>query len=374
MGVAMLNRLKGLARALPLAMAIALSAAVLPAAAQTIAQEPVVIPATFGSSQLLLEGMVVRPNGPGPYPVVVMNHGAPRDSKERATMAPEQRVPQAHEFAKRGWAVLVFMRRGYGKSQGEFAESSGNCNNPDYVKSGEQSAEDIRQAIKFVARQPWADAKRIVSVGQSAGGLATVALTANPPPGLVAAISFAGGRGSRGDNDICQADRLADAFGIFGRTSRIPMLWVYTENDLYFWPALARQMHQAFTRSGGKAELVILPPFGKDGHTLFPTSDAIPIWTPLVDRFLAEQRLTARAPSLPRPVAPAALSSSNRQSFDKYLAAPANKAFAIGSDGAFGWKSGQKTPEEAINGAMETCTKFTKRQCRLAYVNETPAE
>lgn len=374
MGVAMPRGFKVLVRVLLLAASIAGSGAAIPARAQSIEQEPVVVPATFGSTQALLEGMVVRPNGPGPYPVVIMNHGAPRDPKERATMAPEQRVPQAHEFAKRGWAVLVFMRRGYGKSQGEYAESTGNCNNPNYVASGEQSAEDIRQAIKYVARQPWADAKRIVSVGQSAGGLATVALTANPPPGLVAAISFAGGRGSRGDNDVCQADRLVDAFGVFGRTSRIPMLWVYTENDLFFWPALARQMHQAFTRSGGKAELVQLPPFGKDGHSLFPTADAIPIWAPLVDRFLAEQRLTAKAPALPRPVAPAALSSANRPSFDKYLAAPANKAFAIGSDGAFGWRSGAKTAEDAINGALETCTKFTKRQCRLAYVNETPAE
>ena len=54
----------------------------------------------------------------------------------------------------------------------------------------------------------------------------------------------------------------------FGQQSRLPTLWVYAENDKYFGPALAKRMHSAFVSAGGAAELVIAPPFGKDGHSL----------------------------------------------------------------------------------------------------------
>ena len=60
--------------------------------------------------------------------------------------------------------------------------------------------------------RPDIDATRIISVGQSAGGFATVALTADPPAGLVAAISFAGGRGSPRDGEVCADERLVAAF------------------------------------------------------------------------------------------------------------------------------------------------------------------
>ena len=87
-----------------------------------------------------------------------------------------------------------------------------------------------------------------MSIGVSAGGFATVALTADPPPGLVAGINFAGGRGSRDADDVCEEDELVSAFRTFGQTSRVPTLWVYTQNDKYFGPALARRMRDAFTR------------------------------------------------------------------------------------------------------------------------------
>jgi hypothetical protein len=70
----------------------------------------------------------------------------------------------------------------------------------------------------------------------------SVALTAQAPSGLVAAISFAGGRGSRDDDDVCNPDGLVQAFATFGKTSRVPMLWVYATNDLFFGPDLARRL------------------------------------------------------------------------------------------------------------------------------------
>lgn len=43
--------------------------------------------------------------------------------------------------------------------------------------------------------------------------------------------------------------------------------------------------------AGVKGRLVIEPPFGKDGHSLFASKSGIPIWTPEFDSFLMELSL-----------------------------------------------------------------------------------
>ena len=68
------------------------------------------------------------------------------------------------------------------------------------------------------------------------------------------------------------------------------VLWVYTENDSFFGPRLATALHDAFTRAGGKAEMVRLPAFTEDGHTLFFGRGGSSIWGPLVERYLAGRR------------------------------------------------------------------------------------
>jgi dienelactone hydrolase len=74
----------------------------------------------------------------------------------------------------------------------------------------------------------------------------------------------------------------------FGRTTKVPTLWLYSENDTFFSPAIVKEMHDAFQKAGGKVKLVMLPPFGKDGHTFFPNERGLPLWTEEVDKFLVE--------------------------------------------------------------------------------------
>jgi dienelactone hydrolase len=293
-------------------------------------------------------------------------------------MNPRAMRAQAREFARRGWVAVSFMRRGYGESEGQYAESSGGCANPDYRNSGRQSAQDLRGVIAAMKQKPYVDASRIVSVGRSAGGFATLALTADPPAGLVAAINFAAGRGSQKPDEVCQPDRLVEAFGHFGRTSRIPTLWVYSENDHYFNPKLAKRFHQAFTGAGGRAELVIAAPFGEDGHSLFSEKGA-PVWTGLVDPFLARHELKLVDQLLPlRDEAsvhyPKGLGARGKEAFLKYLDEDGQKAFAMSRDGFFGWRSRQKNAEAAIEGALENCRKVTQDPCTPVMINDRPVQ
>src|ERR1700691_2762932 len=100
------------------------------------------IPVTIsgGSRSIDLEAIVVRPDDGRAHPLAVLNHGSPRDAADRPTMTPYRMWPQAVAFARRGWVVVVPMRRGYGSSQGEWAEGYGSCSNPDYAGAGRQGA------------------------------------------------------------------------------------------------------------------------------------------------------------------------------------------------------------------------------------------
>ena len=118
-----------------------------------------------------LEAVLVRPAAAGKYPLVLINHGSPRMIADRPGMTPFASLPQIMEFARRGFAVAAVMRRGFGDSGGGFAETAGSCQNPDYLASGRSAAKDLRAAIEHLSGRPDIDATRIISVGQSAGGL-----------------------------------------------------------------------------------------------------------------------------------------------------------------------------------------------------------
>ncbi|EME68458.1 dienelactone hydrolase [Paramagnetospirillum caucaseum] len=344
------------------------------ARAAGLVEEDVAIKAAFRDGPLDLEGLVVRPDDGRRHPLVVLSHGAPRNADDREGMRARGQLSKAREFARRGWVAVVVMRRGYGESEGEYVESSGRCDSPDYVKSARTGAEDIRQAVAWMAAKPYVDASRVLAVGQSAGGLATVALAADPPPGLVAAVSFAGGRGSTRPDHVCTESRLVEAFGTFGRTARLPMLWVYARNDRFFGPALAARFHTAFTEAGGRAQFIAAPDFGTDGHYLF-SSKGGERWTAHVEQFLAVHGLTQfERPLPPRDESaiayPKGLSEKGRAAFVKYLDGPTHKAFVMSSSGAFGWRTGRKDVDEAVQDATEFCAAHSKKTCYAVMIDD----
>jgi len=358
-----------------LALAAALSLCVVPVKAETYQHEEIRIAMPEAGARGL-EALLVRPDHPGRYPLVLLSHGSPRKAEDRQKMSPWGQYPLALEFARRGWAAAIVMRRGYGDSGGPYAENRRSCQDVDYLEAARASVRDLKAAINWLIKRPDIDGSRMVAVGQSAGGLATVALTGDAPPGLVAAISFAGGRGSIRDFEICREDRLIAAFRTFGKTSRIPMLWVYAENDHFFAPPLAEKMRNAFVEAGGNVEFIHAPAFGKDGHRLFSLT-GISKWTPYVDAFFAKNKLTLRAspmalPPLPALAPPPQLSANGRQTFELYLRGGQHKAFAVASDGHFGWQTGKRTVEEARNTALKFCRDGAK-DCRVVFVDDAAA-
>jgi dienelactone hydrolase len=307
-----------------------------------------------------LEAVMVRPNDAAAHPLALINHGSPREADQRPGLTAWSLIPEAREFARRGWTTVVVLRRGYGTSGGGYSEDARGCSSdPQYYAAGIESAKDIRAAVAYLSTLPTVDASRIISVGVSAGGFATVALTADPPPGLIAGISFAGGRGSQQPDEVCGAGDLIRAFAEFGKRSRIPMLWVYSENDHFFGPAIAVEFHRAFTSAGGVARFVRAPAFRRDGHGLFSLGGT-PLWTPMVDDFLASQNLKLMAVLLALPASPSVeppshLSAEGREEFRSFLTLPAHKAFAVSTSGHYGYAFGRRAEDEAKKSALNHC-------------------
>jgi len=259
---------------------------------EQLTQEPLRLNATLDDGRAVeLEALLIKPSAPGRYPLALLTHGSPRDASARGRMSAAAWTVQTEEFARRGYVAVTVMRRGYGTSTSGWDESFGRCDNPYYEQAARESARDLRAAIAALLTRPEIDPTRVIAIGQSAGGIGVVALAAQPSAALKAIVNFAGGRGSRGPNDVCREDRLVDAYAGLGKTARIPSLWVYTENDLYFRPALAQRMFDAFRAQGGMGELRFLPPFAKDGHTLFGNRAGVPLWRPLIDAFLRQYAL-----------------------------------------------------------------------------------
>ncbi|MDI1352692.1 MAG: dienelactone hydrolase family protein, partial [bacterium] len=337
--------------------------------AQNILWEQTTIPMVEAGPKGL-ETLLVWPDSPGKHSLALINHGSPRDGKQRAEMTAISYLPIAMEFARRGFATAVVLRRGFGSSGGDFAENYGTCDATDYKKAALAASKDLHSAIEYLGTRPQFSLDPMIAVGVSAGGFATTALTADwPPKGLVAAISFAGGRGSLSDNHICQQDDLTATFGFLGARSRVPMLWVYAENDHFFNPLAAQGFLKAFNQNGGKATLFIAPSFENEGHFLFSIA-GIPTWTPVLDGFLTKQNLIFVNHLLPLPIInsikpPVQLSSSGKKAFLDFLRSPPHNAFAISKTGAYGWRSSRRTIEEAKQETLAACETNTSSTCFL---------
>ncbi|HTV94374.1 MAG TPA: hypothetical protein VME42_00140 [Steroidobacteraceae bacterium] len=234
---------------------------------------------------------VFRPFGAGPFPLVVINHGIPvsiadaRHEKLGFTAA-------SAWFAGQGYIVVVALRPGFGESDGPYLESSsGPCSNRDYVREGRETAVVESAIIQTAAQLPGVDPKRIIVVGQSAGGFGAIALGDAPPPGVLGIISFAGGRGGDDREHVCSgAQHLAQAAGAFGQANQVPQLWLYATNDHFFPPKVARLMFAAY-QAGSKpaVRFIELPPFDGDGHKTLGHADPS-VWANAVSSFLTEVR------------------------------------------------------------------------------------
>jgi len=74
------------------------------------------------------------------------------------------------------------------------------------------------------------------------------------------------------------------------------VMFHYAENDQYFNPDTTRFWFERFSAGGARAEYVLQPPFGDDGHYVFGDRAGIRYWVPAVESFLARYGVPFKRP------------------------------------------------------------------------------
>jgi dienelactone hydrolase len=222
-------------------------------------------------------------------PYLILGHGRAGAASERAALGRARYTANSQYFASLGFAVFVPTRIGYGATGGPDLEDTGPCNSKNYPPGYDAAAQLTTQVINHARRLPYVEPGRGLVVGQSFGGATAITMAARPTEGLVATVNFAGGGGGNPKAhpaQPCRSDMLRAMFTDYGRSARIPTLWLYSENDRYWGSSLPKRWFDGFIAAGGRGSFIQLPANGDDGHSSFTRNPTA--WRPHFEAFLQE--------------------------------------------------------------------------------------
>jgi dienelactone hydrolase len=337
-------------------------------------EQIVMVPAPSGSHTVELETTIFKPPGEGPFPLVVMNHGKALGNPRNQNR--DRFVVLSREFVKRGYAVVIPMRKGFSNSTGDYIDRG--C---DMTAHGYSQAEDLQSTLDYLRTQPWADNEHIIVAGQSYGGLTALAFGTRQHPGVRGIINFAGGLKMHG-GDCRWQQSLEQAFADYGGKTTLPSIWFYGENDHHFNPELAARLHDAYVRAGGDARLVAYGPFKKDAHGMSSSRDGIRIWWPETEQFLKQlgmptEPVLALSNEVKLPASSYAaidnvdalpyLKGSARDQYRAFLDKSFPRAFAVSASGAWSWAEDGDDP---VGQALADCQKNSALPCKLYAVDD----
>jgi len=241
---------------------------------------PSPIEVTFPSGNLVLHGFLYKPEGQGPFPAVLWNHGSERRPGWLLELAPI--------FLSKGYIFFIPHRRGQGRSPGDYvmdlldrARQSGGpeARNRKLVDLMEVHLEDQMAALAYLKGLTDVDQQRLAVAGCSFGGIQTV-LMAEKGLGLRAAVDFAGAAQNWEQTPELRA-RMIQAV----RRARMPVFFIQAKNDYDTSPS--RDLAAAMEKSAKPHALQIFPSFGKsnqDAHEF--CIHGADLWAPLVFSFL----------------------------------------------------------------------------------------
>lgn len=252
------------------------------------------IPVAAAGASIVVTGF--RPQGKGPFPWLVLSHGTATTLEANLEKGRYRPLNPVREWVRRGYAVFVPMRRGYGeKAAGHLGDAYGSCSRPDFRRAGEGAALDLLATVDWAKKQRDLDPNRWLLIGQSAGGFASIYAASKRPEGLIAVLAFSPGRGGDPDarpGEPCGSERMAELLAAIAPGISVPVLWFYARNDEYIGARVQKYWFESFRNAGGRGELVVVPPFPQArGHGVFPSAAGTSLWTAAVAGFVKRQGL-----------------------------------------------------------------------------------
>lgn len=216
-------------------------------------------PVAFRSGDLALLGFLFKPEGEGPFPAVVWNHGSEFAPGRRQHLDAAAKV-----FLPAGYVLFMPVRRGHEGSEGAYivdeirrareTEGPDAANRLVVSKLETEQLDDQLAGLEFLRSLPFVDASRVVVVGGSYGGIQSL-LGAERGAGYRAAVAISPAAMSWEGNPLLRT-RLLQAV----RKIEIPVMILQPPKDDSLEPC--RVLGAEFERLGKPFSGKIYPPEG----------------------------------------------------------------------------------------------------------------
>lgn len=337
---------------------------------------------TFYGSDISLETTLFKPDGDGPFPLIIINEGKVLGHPSYQQRA---RYPLiASEFLKRGYAVALPMQRGFSKSGGSSLYLEGGCRG--LYQSTMKQSEDIRTLITQLGQRPDINPNQIIVAGQSFGAMSSLGLASEPPKGVKLLINFSGGVKQEG----CEWEKaLKQTASKLGEKATVASVWFYGENDSLFPIDLSQAMLQNYNKINKTAEFINFGKYRDDAHMMFGTKDGFDaIWWPVVEKKLVALNMpTAVLSSKYEAKTVVASGYATMNEIDKlpsYVKAkckeiyadvitnkPSPRAVAFADNGSCGFSWGEPDVKNAQLVATHYCKQKAKdSECKLYLLDD----
>lgn len=235
-----------------------------------------------------LETVTFKPQGAGPFPLAIVNHGSTGDGKIPAIAKLTFVDTSIAQFLNdRGYIVVFPQRRGRGKSDGLYDEgfrdnrkNGYSCSTSRSLAGAERALTDLEHVVKTLVNRADVQAGPILLSGVSRGGILSMAYAGRHPDQVSGVINFVGGwMGERCPNGAEINDTL------FIEAAKFPKktLSLYGENDRFYSTAHTKKRFQTFKTHGGQGIYEVFDVPGGNGHAL---SAAYNLWSPAAAAYL----------------------------------------------------------------------------------------
>jgi dienelactone hydrolase len=229
---------------------------------------------TVQNGSVRLHALLWRPQGSGPFPAILFNHGSGRTLEDLKRLGPyeSQAYILGPVFARHGYEFLYLFRRGVGLSsdQGTNAVDLMNAAHGQAARNALQlrlldtrEMSDALAGLALLRAQPEVAASDVAVIGHSFGGSLTL-LMARREPDLRAVVIFSLAGYSWDRSPELRSRLLAAAADI-----KSPVFFIHAANDYSI--ASGETIDSRMRKLGKPSYLKIYPPIGhtsEEGHEI----------------------------------------------------------------------------------------------------------
>jgi len=233
---------------------------------------------TLQEGETPLSGILLKPEGDGPFPAIIISHGMGGSAQGFA-------LPKAEEMVKWGFVCIAtsYTHAGRAEYTGEPrargpqsatrpargqqatrpARQSAAASRPQRPRDAGASPENLRRAgkcVEILKSLPYVDQKRICAYGNSMGAFLTIAMAAEMPDDIAAAAITAGGIRPGGGGEAASPDANR------AQNIRCPFIIFHGTADGTVRPEMSEALEEILDQNNVPNERILFEGVGHNAH------------------------------------------------------------------------------------------------------------